>query len=916
MSDAKGDAKAKSDSKAKSDVKSDAKSARGAESWHTRSVAGASTASSTLSQARRRAALSRLQAEQAQRKAAAEAELARRQAEAQAEAARQQAEAARRQAEEQAETARLKAQDVTDEADLRELEAKLIEEDENGRLSVDNRSSRARPPAEVPCEPPGQLRELPPMQVAARTRDWVNQWRQPPMLTGETPPNDHHLQTGRPPGSQRQQLTPHLPRITLEKFSGSALEWPRWIALFRALVHERDDLTDVERLTYLQSHLTGPAKEAVRGMLCDASLYGAAMRELEREFGDPARVIHATMRRLLAARPVRDGELSALTELSRDLHTAVNVLQCLRYDADLGAATNVTAVVGKLPSALVWKWGEFTIDNGITRPTLIDLDSWLRRCVAAGRVTLTVTGNKPSPKVEVNSADGRPRRVYATALAPPGRREAIKPSASTTMVAIKTTTPASSGACVVCEREHNVHTCDEFRALTVEERAELAGRAGLCFNCLARGHVSAKCPSTSRCEHEHCGRRHHTLLHNSGRVFPWHRNDDGTETAVQHIGIASVAAERRGQVALQTLPVTVYGPAGSYTTNALLDLGSQVTLVTDDLCNRLGISGPSDGLVLGTLNGRQRLQSRSVCLSVESVCSGGEVHDIRDAQTIPTLDVLHRSTDWSAEKRNWPHLADLELPGVTAGGTVDLLLGADNLDLILPREVVRGPPGAPGAVRTMLGWTATGRLGRADADGTDKGQVRSSAASSRYERTQTAATCAVISAASDRPPTGERKATHHRRRRWPTPPTANDVTIGRRPPGHQLRRAQPGRLPDHAGLHRITPRHRHRPPGTVSVPTCAPQDRRPWEPPRHRCRPHAGRPASRVPSGRAEWSPNWTVRRQDCVPGGTLRPVTNSIWVRPRTGEETGPGPGRFRTRVWRQRVTGRLPPVTTPVTQ
>ena len=122
---------------------------------------------------------------------------------------------------------------------------------------------------------------------------------------GQAPENRHQRET------VRQQTAPHQPRITLQKFGGSALEWPRWVALFKALVHNRADLTDVERLTYLQAHLTGPAKEAVRGMLCDASLYGAALRDLEKEFGDPSRVVQATMKKLLTARPVRDGELSA-----------------------------------------------------------------------------------------------------------------------------------------------------------------------------------------------------------------------------------------------------------------------------------------------------------------------------------------------------------------------------------------------------------------------------------------------------------------------------------------------------------------------------------------------------------------------------------------------------------------------------
>ena len=219
--------------------------------------------------------------------------------------------------------------------------------------------------------------------------------------------------------------------MTLDKFSGSALEWPRWIALFRALVHDRDDLTDVERLTYLQAHLTGPAKESVRGMLCDSSLYGEAMRELEEEFGDPARVIHATMKKLLDSRPVKDGDMSAVTELSRDLRTAVRVLRCLHYDADISAATNVTAVISKLPAALALKWGEHSVHNGLVRPTLPDLDSWLRGYVAAGRASLTLTGHQQS-KAEVNSGESRQRRVYATALAPAAPREVVKPKISAT----------------------------------------------------------------------------------------------------------------------------------------------------------------------------------------------------------------------------------------------------------------------------------------------------------------------------------------------------------------------------------------------------------------------------------------------------------------------------------------------------
>ncbi|KAF0292896.1 hypothetical protein FJT64_009204 [Amphibalanus amphitrite] len=314
--------------------------------------------------------LAEADAEQARRQAEAQAEQARRQAEAQAEQARRQAEAqaeqARREAEVRAEQAEaqaaLEAQAAKDEAECRQLELELLEQEERG--SQHPRSSAAPSVAGLPVaatEPPALVdvsRQTD--ESTTRTRQWLaqSQLHVPPVDTapvGTLPPPAVRLQH---PSRDDTRAVPHLPRITLEKFGGSAIEWPRWIALFKALVHDRADLTDVERLTYLQTHLTGPARESVRGMLCDASLYSTALCELEREFGDPSRVIHATMKRLLTARPVKDGDLSALTELSRELHTAVSVLQCLHYEHDLAAATNVTTVTGKLPASLAWRaWG-------------------------------------------------------------------------------------------------------------------------------------------------------------------------------------------------------------------------------------------------------------------------------------------------------------------------------------------------------------------------------------------------------------------------------------------------------------------------------------------------------------------------------------------------------------------------------
>ncbi|KAF0302838.1 hypothetical protein FJT64_025097 [Amphibalanus amphitrite] len=155
MSEAKSDAK----STAKAVARCDAKSTRSSQECHTRSETFGSAASSTISAARRRAALSKLAAEQGQRAAAA-----------QAERARQEAELARQRA-------ALEAQQLADEAERRQLELELLEEEEyDHQSSAVDRQALARPAAAAPSEPAAQLREpLQPGDRSSRTRDWVEQ---------------------------------------------------------------------------------------------------------------------------------------------------------------------------------------------------------------------------------------------------------------------------------------------------------------------------------------------------------------------------------------------------------------------------------------------------------------------------------------------------------------------------------------------------------------------------------------------------------------------------------------------------------------------------------------------------------------------------------------------------------------------
>ncbi|KAF0297156.1 hypothetical protein FJT64_005407 [Amphibalanus amphitrite] len=57
--------------------------------------------------------------------------------------------------------------------------------------------------------------------------------------------------------------------------------------------------------------------------------------------------------------------------------------------------------------------------------------------------------------------------------------------------------------------------------------------------------------------------------------------------------------------------------------------------------------------------------------------------------------------DCPVAKEKWPHLADLDLPSATHG-PVEVLLGTDVIELIVPREVIEGSTGTPHCLLPQL----------------------------------------------------------------------------------------------------------------------------------------------------------------------------------------------------------------------
>ena len=260
--------------------------------------------------------------------------------------------------------------------------------------------------------------------------------------------------------------------------------------------------------------------------------------------------------------------------------------------------------------------------------------------------------------------------------------------------------------------------------MSASNRMQIVVQARACYMCLAVGHIARDCEARRKCHVSGCGRFHHRLLHGaaapvsntpaavSGEAAPVRPQVGMTSAAEPGAETASradaTAVARRPQLLLQVVPVTVHGPGGRRQVNALLDMASQLSLVTEGLAAQLGLTGPVEQLRIATVDHTATRPSRRVSFGVRSLESE-ECFDVVNAQTTPTLNISGQAVNWPVEKARWPHLKDLSLREATSEG-IEVLLGADMFELIVPREVREGPAGSPSAVLTRLGWIATGRL--------------------------------------------------------------------------------------------------------------------------------------------------------------------------------------------------------------
>ena len=494
------------------------------------------------------------------------------------------------------------------------------------------------------------------------------------------------------PGPSNQSLfQSSLPKLTLHRFDGNPKEWVRWFSLFEALVHNQETLSSAEKMAHLQGAVGGLAQQCIQGMLYRGDLYEAALTLLKDRFGREEDIVSANLREVFACPSPSYLDPASLERFQASLHCAISVFQTMGYDGDLSSFENLRRIVQKLPPEMKKDWSEHILALEPQKPTLVHLDAWLNKQVRVALNLASVSSVAPPRKGQKQTSQGQ-----------------VKSAAQRTSL---TTVTGMASDCVCCSRPHVVTSCPDFLRMGVDDRARAISSSGCCFYCLKRGHRVRNCRQARTCGVDGCQLRHHQLLHGSQRIT----RSRGAPTAEPPQGasrvVAAASAGSSGAASatlLQVVPVIIIGDQGkSKEVYALLDPGSQTSLLSEEVMEQLGLDGEEQELHLRNVEscGRPQLSKR---LQLDLFASRGNCTRV----TVPeafSVKNLNIRTPQVQVRPEWHHVSGLDIPDCS-NKKVDLLLGANVLEAVLQLEVRTGYPGQPVAIRTLFGWTLTGSV--------------------------------------------------------------------------------------------------------------------------------------------------------------------------------------------------------------
>ncbi|XP_063979917.1 uncharacterized protein LOC135163941 [Diachasmimorpha longicaudata] len=462
---------------------------------------------------------------------------------------------------------------------------------------------------------------------------------------------------------QQSGLILRLPKLDFGKFDGKVEKWPMFYDSFMATIDSHIQISPVEKLQHLRTHLEGPAAEAIASLRTTDANYAAALEILKEKYEDKEKIILSHWQRLVEyPRSQRDTPQS-LGKLVDTLNSHLMQLKNLDQKIVGWDIPLVHLILSKITQYTASHWDLHRADQR-ELPKYTELLTFLKKRSKCSR-----------PIDEKESPSPRYRREKQTFL---------------------TTTTTNEMKCGMCKENHSIMRCLKFKAFDPKQRYTEAKKRNLCINCLAPGHTVTQC-NLRNCSV--CQEGHNTLLHREG--------GQSSSTSSRHTSLIINASTCELMV---TAKIRVNNNKNEFINcRALLDTCSTTNLISERLATILELPRKNFSASIGGLHNLTTSAQQLVTTTVKSRINN-ETRRLTFL-IIPSISTSVPDQPLNRNKIKIPKHVKLADPDFHRPAPVDMLIGTGStIGLLGMRKMRLSPEDQPELylLETALGYVVGG----------------------------------------------------------------------------------------------------------------------------------------------------------------------------------------------------------------
>ena len=475
------------------------------------------------------------------------------------------------------------------------------------------------------------------------------------------------------------------PTINLPTFDGNPMDYQTFIDSFTSSIDNDDDLSKIDKFTYLKGALRGKAKNAIEGLRTTAENYDEAISLLKTRFGDKKFLISTFFKAILDLNPVTDcSDISKLRDLYDAIEINVRNLKTLGITSESFAPVIIPTILSKIPEAICHEVMKINRESDWDFHAVVE--KFQNEVVSREQCKLMSRNSTGSRKPDNG---GRINR----------QRERTGDNDLSTGSSLLSTSQGGKNqrapTCVYCGQNHKAVDCD--RVPEIAKRREILQRDKRCFNCLKKNCRVFECKSPFKCNT--CQQKHHSSIHG---------DDKGEGETTQ----TNIGTTRNNVVLLKTAIVDVTRSeksANPVKVRVILDDCSQRTYITRKIREKLQLDtvDTKNSIVNGICASSTAVKSEVVTfyLHLKSRKKMKITARVLDTICAPITQPAIQDV-----VNTYPHLADITFADYHDGTEIEvqILIGGDFYYELVTANHRKGPPGTPTAVLTELGWMIGG----------------------------------------------------------------------------------------------------------------------------------------------------------------------------------------------------------------